>query len=105
MHSMQRSTRRLVVAAALAALAGQDAAAAVVPQGGTMRLRGGNTQFGHATAKGGRMKAFNIAVRASCSPPAMHGRTRRIAAGISCHRAMTLSSRSMPFAYFLKHDP
>jgi hypothetical protein len=78
---MRRTLKATAVAVALAALAEPGAAAGgVAPAHPALfaRLRGGNAQpkLGHASAKGGRKGAFNIAVscpaasatRLPCSP-------------------------------------
>ena len=69
------------VTAALAMLGLATAAGIVAPLTtvGAMRLRGGNVQFGHAAAKGGRKNAFQIAVchdvhACACAPLVCDGR-------------------------------
>ena len=69
------------VTAALAMLGLATAAGIVAPLTtvSAMRLRGGNVQFGHAAAKGGRKNAFQIAVchdvhACACAPLVCDGR-------------------------------
>ena len=79
------------VTAALAMLGLATAAGIVAPLTtvGAMRLRGGNVQFGHAAAKGGRKNAFQIAVcrdgRACASAPLISGGRVLSGAGLEFH--------------------